>query len=228
MGICDSVPEGAVDALPQRPPRRRTAALFDMMTSPSNQDFGPGLAVVEAPDSIKAKHMRLGEKTASQIAGLFSTGTVDDWVPKANPHYSYRMPKSSWKSQEPRSAKMIKAKSQNSDVNTSLGLLKTIGNESSNVTGPERVSENNTTVDENKNSDDIGLNSTPTPVPEVESDNFQVNDHNLDTETQTWRPMKVDKNGDLKPVMNELLTNKTSESDENTWLPSSGPSGERD
>merc|ERR1712242_90391 len=171
--------------------------------------------------------MRLGEKTASQIAGLFSTGTVDDWVPRANPHYSYRMPKSSWESQEPRSAKMIKTKSQNSDVNTSLGLLKTIANESPNLTGPKRASENNTAVDE-KDSDDIGINFTITAMPEAESDNFQVDDHKSDTETQTWRPMKVDKNGDLRPVMSELLTNKTSESDENTWVPSSGPLEERD
>ena len=57
---------------------------------------------------------------------------------------------------------------------------------------------------------------------------FQVKDHNMDTDSHTWRPMKIDNNGDLKPVVSELLSNKTLKIISDTWFPNSISLKERD
>ena len=62
----------------------------------------------------------------------------------------------------------------------------------------------------------------------MQENEFQVNDHNMDTDSHTWRPMKIDNNGDLKPVVSELLSNKTLKIISDTWFPNSKSLKERD
>ena len=55
---------------------------------------------------------------------------------------------------------------------------------------------------------------------------FNVKEHNIDPDSHTWRPMKVDSSGDLKPSHSVLLHKdgkRTNITSSDSWIPNSGP-----
>ena len=72
----------------------------------------------------------------------------------------------------------------------------------------------------NNSSDDISDNKSVSKV------NFNIKAHNINTDGHTWRPMKLDSSGDIKPEHSLLLHKNgkrpnTTSSD--SWIPNSGP-----
>ena len=118
------------------------------------------------------------------------------------------------KPQSPENTTRIQTQASSNATNTSDVLEEAEGDKSA---------EKNSTAEKPNLAFLTSKASTSTVVPD--KDDFQVNEHNLDTDSHTWRPMKVDKNGDLRPVQSELLTNHNSD---DTWLPNVKHLKERD
>ena len=56
--------------------------------------------------------------------------------------------------------------------------------------------------------------------------NFNINTHNINTDGHTWRPMKLDSSGDIKPEHSILLHQNGKPPNitlSDSWIPNSGP-----
>ena len=171
------------------------------------------------PDLIFLKHDVKEDVSLSKGPSELNT-FLDDWVPKNNPHT--RRPKALFSNKDiSRSSKMIRSAVSN---------------------GGQWSMDNNTLTADSSNGSIAHESSTTAPLNATAADpdlvfdekfvmqenEFQVNDHNMDTDSHTWRPMKIDNNGDLKPVVSELLSNKTLKIISDTWFPNSKSLKERD
>ena len=79
---------------------------------------------------------------------------------------------------------------------------------------------NKTEISDARSDDKDTTNSTKT------SNNFQIKKHNVDGDSHTWRPLKIDSAGDMKPE-NSVLLHKNGQmmniTGSDSWIPNSGP-----
>lgn len=234
MGICDSVPSATQEQPIKSQPSPHSNVPF------ASSQIKP--MYIEAP-----KEKRLGEKTAAEIAQLFLQTDDEDMLPMRSETVedsqfgassirdtlSFPLPlEHSFEPEAPAEIDFSDGKKIlmdqiddfpeghrmthfGKDV-TNLDDLLNVPIASINFED-YKIRESRMVPSENSKDDD---KEEPLEKKEEESsndENFELNEHNVDREARTWRPMRVNEAGDFE------RTDVSDQLDDNDWIPKLGP-----